>query len=78
MNAALTELKTFLEDARKNGTDCISAEEKLTSARNLLQVLVNGHDRSVLERIVAELEQIHVLCSLPKQCDCSDDCECGV
>lgn len=81
MNTTLIELRAFLEDAHKNGTDCSKAERNLTRAKNALRFINNTKEKDELKNIITELEQIHNVCFVNQReeddFEC-DDPECGV
>lgn len=78
MKKTIDTLKSFLEDAHKNGTDCQTAESKLALALHLLTLPQRKDDKIQLLRIVAELKEIHRLCLLPEEQTADDNSECGV
>jgi hypothetical protein len=79
MNTILADLKVFLEDAHKNGTDCAKAEAQLARATETLRyATVTNEEEQELLRIVTELEQIHTVCSIKTQNEDEDALDCGV
>lgn len=76
MKTTLAKLKAFLEDAHKNGTDCVTAEFYLTLAEETLRVTTSKEEKIEIKAIVEELNQIHNICFTQKQNE--DDNECGI